>query len=649
MLVRLAIAIAPLTLHSCWVTSPACFATRPDDLLKSETKEVIRGLIEQLGDPNYSKRELAKRELERIGYVTLDQLQAASFHPDPQIANTARFMVNSNQFAWTSDFDSPRVREILTNFSASESDGKALSVDELARLEREEGLTGLCRLARYESNGALAKRAAIYVLKSPSRTDQSQEVRKKRIAALMEDGESTACAWVLAHLKNLERLDLNFWKDQLKNEFLLLEAKSPETNEFVVTNLGRWIVEQCVANPGLRNDAIPLAKSLVDQMGLSNSNPLDDKSIKSIEFAQWALGLKLHEVVKYQHSKLKYRIVRREPILSYYLAESYLQSGDGEMAEKIAANAIAGIPSAADGSEWKEPSDELKDPLRSRLEGAIGYRNQSSKEKKRLIAEKLADRGLFAWAEAEYKLASDDDMTMVSTLTCLLLLAELQHSQDRFADARDTLGKFQGRYEKERMFREQMRDLPLPTSKMLSQYHLYAGDAAVQAGSDLEALNHYYRSLEIDPENVDALIGLYKLKVEDEQAKRRQVKHAQITELAKLQIRELEEASRQANSLQYAEIVDHLVRALNSYAWIVANTEGNIEEAIIYSRQSIALRPNDAALLDTLAHCYYADKRWGDAVEQQRKAVALKPNSPSMKKALQQFEAKLNESTRPMP
>ncbi|MCU0712665.1 MAG: hypothetical protein MUC43_11440, partial [Pirellula sp.] len=574
-----------LRILSCIAMMVAPFPLQPtlgyagEDPLKSEQKEVIRRLIEQLGDPNYSRREYAKSELERIGYVTLDQLQAASYHRDPQIANTARFMVNSNQFAWTSDFDTPKVREILSNFAVSESEGKALYIDELARLEREEGIPGLCRLARYESNGALAKRAAIYVLKSPLRAEQSLENRKNKIAALMEAGESTACKWVLAHAKAADGFDLDFWKEQLKTEQQLVKSRSTETNEFVLTNLGRWIVEQCCEKSELRPDALSIAESLVDQMGLSNVNALDDKSTKAIEFAQWLLGVKLHEAVRYQHSQLKYRVVQREPILSYYLAESYLQANQVELAETIAKNALAGKPSTADGSEWKEPKDEKNDALRSRLEGAIGYRNQSSKEKKRLIAEKLADRGLFPWAEAEFKLAADDDLTLVSTLTSLLLLAELQHSQERFADAQETLAKFQRRYEKERMFRDQMRDLPIPTSKVLSQYYRYAGDAAKHSGNTKDAIENFYRAIELDPDNVDALIGLYKIDCDPDQTKRRQKKHAQITDLLRLQSKELEEASRQANSVQYSGIVNELVQALNSYAWIVANTEGNLEEA----------------------------------------------------------------------
>ncbi len=132
----------------------------------TQIEERIEKLIQLLADPSYSKRQNARSELERIGVVALDRLHAASFDADPQIASAARFIVRSNQFNWAWEYDSPKVREILNNFGAAETYEKSVYIDELARLERDEGLAALCRLARYETVGALAKKAAIHVLKS---------------------------------------------------------------------------------------------------------------------------------------------------------------------------------------------------------------------------------------------------------------------------------------------------------------------------------------------------------------------------------------------------------------------------------------------------------------------------------------------------
>jgi tetratricopeptide (TPR) repeat protein len=74
-------------------------------------------------------------------------------------------------------------------------------------------------------------------------------------------------------------------------------------------------------------------------------------------------------------------------------------------------------------------------------------------------------------------------------------------------------------------------------------------------------------------------------------------------------------------------------------AWLMTNTEGNLEEALYFSRKACSME-NRAAYLDTLAHCYASLKRYREAAEQQRRAIALDPFQPSLQKALAIFEAK---------
>ena len=44
----------------------------------------------------------------------------------------------------------------------------------------------------------------------------------------------------------------------------------------------------------------------------------------------------------------------------------------------------------------------------------------------------------------------------------------------------------------------------------------------------------------------------------------------------------------------------------NQYAWLVANTEGNLDEALRFSLKSLEQQRQNGGYLDTLAHCYYA-------------------------------------------
>ena len=104
----------------------------------------ISTLIELLADANYASRLNAQAELERIGVVALDQLHSASFHPDPQIASAARYIVQSNQFSWAWETDSVRVRQILANYSKSPLTEKSAYIDSLCLLEHDEGFAGWC-------------------------------------------------------------------------------------------------------------------------------------------------------------------------------------------------------------------------------------------------------------------------------------------------------------------------------------------------------------------------------------------------------------------------------------------------------------------------------------------------------------------------
>ena len=77
----------------------------------------------------------------------------------------------------------------------------------------------------------------------------------------------------------------------------------------------------------------------------------------------------------------------------------------------------------------------------------------------------------------------------------------------------------------------------------------------------------------------------------------------------------------------------------NQLAWLVANTEGDQDEALKMSLKSLELRPATAGFLDTLAHCYYARKEYAEAVKHQAMAVELDPYSPALARMLKKFRA----------
>ena len=611
----------------------------------SPLRDRIGKLIEQLGDSSYGRRQNAKMELERIGVVALDQLHAASFHVDPQIAAAARFIVQSNQFNWDWEYDSPRVREILSNYGSAEIGEKTTYIDELARLEREDGLPALCRLARYETYGALAKRAALHVLQSKPPIGQPPESRAKRILSYLDGGESTASQWIQKHFANETiTTDMEWWKKEIDKESQLINSRSSDSSYDIKQDLTKWIVFQICRLPSMREQAIELGKSLLEPRptSLNAQSQMGAASSQAEEFAQWALRLELSELVQIQHASLSYRVLSREPIFTYYLAESYLQLGNLKLADAIAENALNQRTVDVLGAPMEPPAPN-NDPLNKSLEFTLGFRNSSSTERRYYIGSVLANRGRFDWAERELAIAADQDLLMETSLRCLQQLAEIQHSLGRFEDAKKTLEPFVLRFENEPMFRRQMMDQSESTAFVRSYYHLYAADA-LRTSNEAEAASHYIQSIEILPANVDAIIGLYKLKETEElqSLRREKLKHS-VTEL-RTEIRRYDEFLKKYNSEFVESFFDRLANNLNSLAWLIANTEGDFGEAVLLSRRACLLDPDHAEYLDTLAHCYFAAGKWKDAVEQQRKACELKPHHPDLKRALSRFEEKLATS-----
>ena len=75
----------------------------------------------------------------------------------------------------------------------------------------------------------------------------------------------------------------------------------------------------------------------------------------------------------------------------------------------------------------------------------------------------------------------------------------------------------------------------------------------------------------------------------------------------------------------------------NEYAWLVANTEGDLVRATRYSKRSLELDFDSASFLDTLAHCYAADENPEEAIRCQVVALRKDPGSNTIKKNLQKF------------
>jgi len=62
--------------------------------------------------------------------------------------------------------------------------------------------------------------------------------------------------------------------------------------------------------------------------------------------------------------------------------------------------------------------------------------------------------------------------------------------------------------------------------------------------------------------------------------------------------------------------------------------QGDAKGAIELARKAVASRPNNGAMVDTLAAALSAAGQHTEAIETQRRAISLEPNNPSRRVAL---------------
>lgn len=288
--------------------------------------------------------------------------------------------------------------------------------------------------------------------------------------------------------------------------------------------------------------------------------------------------------------------------LLYQLAEVYARQGQPERAEQAAQQALQLSPSS--------------DPARQRAHLQT--------------ARSLWRRGQFKWAEAEFRQVADGGSPL-ARVTGLKYLAEMFHDQGNHQAAAEALQNALEVFSQQKIGQE---DLGSRRYEMIARMHYFRACHAKEQGDRPAEARHLEEALRADPSEVDALIAFYRLP--DASPEQRQRATRLVQKVAARLKEEIGENPDNANTY-------------NQYAWLVGNTEGDLDEALKFSRMSLELSPNNAAYLDTLAHVHFARGELEEAVRVQTKAVQLEPHSGLLSKELQVFRAALQAKKKPAP
>tara|TARA_R110002049_G_scaffold27321_2_gene94188 strand:- start:368421 stop:370643 length:2223 start_codon:yes stop_codon:yes gene_type:complete len=573
--------------------------------------------IERLGSDSYATRVKAREKLQRMGLEAFDELHAAQYHADSEIATAARHLVSSLMVSWSKPTDPPDVRDALSEYGAQSEDERANRLERIANLPDRKGLEALARLTRFETNLRLSRQAALAAMhQSMSEVEDDRRRHAELIRNTIDGNDRQGSQWLLTYAEDLQQgaYASDRWRDLISRQRSLIDtAATQQSTRSSVLELVR-ICATRAAEAGLRDEAIDLASQHLDLIPPTTRDLTDACS--------WAIDNQLHPVVL-QLRDLHRRLFAKHPILLYGSAEAELAAGRHDAADRLSDRAakINPIPVTQEEQEALSPS-QLEEVAQTH----------------RVIGKELESRGLFRWAEREYRQIIDplpiDSVPSVMTRDQLAtMLSELLRHQDVV----DVLEPLVDRIEKDEELKRRLRMRRFDDRSARSEVEFHRGMALAERGQIKEAQPLLQSALDMNPNNVDILIAMYRLDGDKEW-------NESVRATLRQQIMEIESNVRmtEAQSKQMGPIMvppSGVAHAYNQYSWLVANTEGDYQKALQYSLKSINLVPDDSALLDTCARCYFAVGDIDNAVATQRHAVKLMPHSPPMVRQLEEFEA----------
>ncbi|WP_218934140.1 hypothetical protein [Rosistilla ulvae] len=595
---------------------------RPDAQGDLQLREQVDRLIDQLGDPSYAKRIRARGELQRMGLLAFDALHAAQMNDDSEIAMAARYLVESLQVSWSTEDDSTDVRQILSEYGSQSEVERKSRMDRLAALPDREGLAALCRLVRFETKLRLSRSAALLIMQQPIAA--TVEGRRRNSAVIEESLGSNAreaAKWLNLYARDLAggEYDGPAWRAFISAERDRVASQTTRSSDdLAVLELYR-ICAVRAAEFGLESESLDLATESLELVE-SRKQPLRDA-------VEWALDHKMWTIVL--------QLLRRDPSdfkndawLSYAVAQALAETDNEKEGERWVAQALELAPLAPLNEDGSSPM--------------TADARQQATQRHLLVAMELVGRGRFDWAQREYRYVIDRcPIDTSSSADARWKLAMIQSEFEQHRDAAETLQPTVERMKIDRDFRRIVeRELIYSFDDFEARMHYNAALGHLQAEQPEEAAEALKAAIAADPLDGDILIAMYRYPG-DEQWKRdtNRAMRTALTEFERM-IRDEERQIVGINQLQRKRIISHYC---NQYAWLAANTNGDLKRALAYSRRSLELTPKLASLTDTLSHCYYALGDYDAAVRTQREAVALEPHSPPIRRQLEFFIKKQQE------
>jgi len=494
------------------------------------------------------------------------------------------------------------VKEILRGYGDKSAGERRNLMEQLAALNDGLGIGALCRIVRFDDSNLLSKQAALLILRQPIGEDA---VVKQQYAGQILDelgpSQRTAADWLRTYVESWDdpASKLDAWEAVARREEEVLHQTPEKSSTEIVRDLLRWHAD-LLDRLGRHEQSLAVVQRTIDL--------LDGTREQLLETVDWLMQREAWATVQLVAERFSERF-DESALLLYRLAEA----------------------------QWKQ---DLKELAEQTAERALKV-NQDVQQDHIIAAFTLQERGLFPWAEREYRHVLELGPTgSQNDLRARFLLSEMLHDIGRELDAAEVLQGAVDAMDGDQNVEYLVRRIGREPGSIRSRMHYFYAEHRRSQGQRQEQLEHLDRGVEQDPTDADVLIAMFRVADADDAWKK---KTREFIEKAaqefRQQVRAAEQAVAAADNEEVRSIYNRqLAGANNQLAWLISNTEGDFDEALRCSLRSLELRPDTSGYLDTLGRCYFAKGEYEKAIQAQSRAVELEPHSGQIRRQLEFFQ-----------
>jgi tetratricopeptide (TPR) repeat protein len=421
---------------------------------------------------------------------------------------------------------------------------------------------------------------------------------KPELAAKIRDGLAAGrrgpAQWVLDWLNAAQDPDAvaAVWSKIVADENDLLLRRPRETSPTIVESLLQMQI--AALRNAHRGEAA--AESVVRLMKLHHGDP-----VALAKLLQWLTEQKDWAATRLLEEQFRATIAA-SPELLYLLAEAQLLRGDAAAAEKSAAQAL-------------------------KLNVEVDERSMALHFQAGLL---LEERGRFDWAIHEWDyVARNAPPESQLGIAAAHYLSELYHDLDQDEKAAATLLRVEKAHtSRSNLFGLRGNDELYSVGELRARRYYFEACHWRDAGDRTKQRAALDAALATQAYDIEVLIECYHFSdsLPDYREKVR-----------KLIQKKLWQLREQVGDTAAAQ-------PCNELAWLVANTEGDLDEALRYSKRSLEIAGENGAFRDTLARVYEVKGDLDEAIKQQTAAAALSPHARTISKQLEALRAKKGKS-----